>query len=58
MVKERLDTFGFGDNTIVVEDWEQGEVGRISIDIIEGNVVITVKREDVEKFGPVSTVVI
>jgi hypothetical protein len=33
-------------------------VGRINVVIIHDNVVITIEREDVEKFGPVSTVVV
>ena len=37
---------------------DAGYVGRMRIEILEGNVVITVEREDEAKFGPVSLVVV
>lgn len=42
----------------VVDSETNEEVGRIRAEVIEGNVVITVEREDESKFGPVSLVVV
>jgi len=34
------------------------EIGRVEVEVLEGNVVVTVRRVDEAKFGPVSLVVV
>jgi hypothetical protein len=65
MVKERLEVIATEEGhylhpALLIFDKVCGywRIGSVRAEIIEGNVVITVEREDVEKFGPVSTVVI
>ena len=44
--------------TVAVFSGEDEELGRVRVEVIDGNVVITVEREDESRFGPVSLVVV
>lgn len=47
------------DSDIEVYDADaQGVVGKVRLDVLNNNVVITVERIDESKFGPVSVVVV
>ena len=46
----------YGKGIHIIDGWGH-EVGVVDVEIIEGNVVITVDREDESLFGPVSLVV-
>ena len=58
-VKERLEVVPMWDAPIfrVISDGEES-VGEISVNVINGNIIITVERIDEAKFGPVSVVVV
>ena len=55
----KLEILSVWDEPSVLNVWAGFEaVGRIRVETVEGNIVITVEREDEAKFGLVSLVVV
>lgn len=58
IVKRRLYVDHFRDDTYIRDTATGTVVGKVEVEVINDSVVITVMREDEEKFGPVSLVVV